>query len=562
MQKAYKALTDETARANLKRYGHPDGPQGYSVGVALPKWLLNKNDGQAQVLILLGILLIGIMIPGAAVLYYLSRSEKFTTQGVKRDTLGRIAHMMSGKESLSATKVLPILVTCAEYTDMKYGGADKAEALQTLARDLKKVIEREEKIKDPKDMAKWLKRHPCVVKAHMLLLAYLDNSVAIPACLREDAEYIVKAAPLLLEEMVKFALMPHQKTGLGVLRPALSCLEVAQSVVRGVPLSTRKTLSGMAGKGADLSQLMQLPGIDEDACRALSKAGVKSLRELMALELGEARTMLQGNTKLGDGEVDAAVAALGEIPHVHVDWAYHTPGCAEVLAGDLSSLAVRLCVWRRGAPEKGTSPSAPRALTSARFPAPKAEAWHVYMADEQRNLLILKSRAMVALQEEFNPDEGSDESDGAGASGRGKGGDDDEEPPPLPRGGKQLEMMIRTPGPGTYRWTLFVECDSWLGVGLKFPVEIVVGKPQEADKPRAKPKAKPKASAAASEIEEDGEGESEDESEAEEVNDEDDCISSEEYEEDEWMEDSDSDSDDEGLQMKKGHVADGSVLTK
>ena len=53
MQKAYKALTDETARANLKRYGHPDGPQGYSVGVALPKWLLNKNDGQAQVLILL-----------------------------------------------------------------------------------------------------------------------------------------------------------------------------------------------------------------------------------------------------------------------------------------------------------------------------------------------------------------------------------------------------------------------------------------------------------------------------------------------------------------------------
>jgi translocation protein SEC63 len=299
VQKAYKALTDETARANLKRYGHPDGPQGYSVGVALPKWLLNKNDGQAQVLILLGILLIGIMIPGAAVLYYLSRSEKFTTQGVKRDTLGRIAHMMSGKESLSATKVLPILVTCAEYTDMKYGGADKAEALQTLARDLKKVIEREEKIKDPKDMAKWLKRHPCVVKAHMLLLAYLDNSVAIPACLREDAEYIVKAAPLLLEEMVKFALMPHQKTGLGVLRPALSCLEVAQSVVRGVPLSTRKTLSGMAGKGADLSQLMQLPGIDEDACRALSKAGVKSLRELMALELGEARTMLQGNTKLG-----------------------------------------------------------------------------------------------------------------------------------------------------------------------------------------------------------------------------------------------------------------------
>jgi translocation protein SEC63 len=28
---AYKALTDEVARENYKKYGHPDGPQAMSV---------------------------------------------------------------------------------------------------------------------------------------------------------------------------------------------------------------------------------------------------------------------------------------------------------------------------------------------------------------------------------------------------------------------------------------------------------------------------------------------------------------------------------------------------
>eukprot|EP00793_Prasinoderma_coloniale_P001197 PRCOL_00006188-RA len=552
IQKAYKALTDETARANLKRYGHPDGPQGYSVGVALPSWLLDKNEGQAQVLILLGILLVGIIAPGAAAVFYLNRSEKYTTQGVKRDTLGRIAHSMRGKIDLSITKVLPILVCCSEYTDMKYGSAAKAEALQMLARDLKTAIERDEKIKDPKDLAKWMKRHPCVVKAHLLLLAYLNGS-KIPEILQEDAEFIVKAAPLLLEEMVKFAMSPQPQTGLGVLRPALSCLEASQSIVRGVPISSRKLDGG--GKGKDLSPLLQLPHVTEDTIRQLQKANVRTLKDLMDLELDEARAKLE-TTKLAPEEVDAAMVALGEIPHVHVDVAFATPGCSEVQANDLSSLYVRLCVWRRQSKPGVKGGSAPTAIRSARFPAPKAEAWHVYMADAKRNILILKSRAVIEAAEELNPaeEEGVAESTSNGVD------DDEDEPPPVPKGGKQLEMMIRAPGPGEYSWDLIVECDSWIGVGLHLPVRVKVGQQQAADAVRAKPKPKRAKAAAEStggEIEED---EEEDEEDDPVHNDEDDCISSEEYEDDEWMEDSDS--DDEGLQMKKGHVADASQLTK
>ncbi len=37
ISKAYQALTDEDIRNNYEQYGHPDGKQGYSINIALPK---------------------------------------------------------------------------------------------------------------------------------------------------------------------------------------------------------------------------------------------------------------------------------------------------------------------------------------------------------------------------------------------------------------------------------------------------------------------------------------------------------------------------------------------
>ena len=42
MTKAYKALTDDEVRNNYLQYGHPDGKQTFSMGIALPKGLVKK----------------------------------------------------------------------------------------------------------------------------------------------------------------------------------------------------------------------------------------------------------------------------------------------------------------------------------------------------------------------------------------------------------------------------------------------------------------------------------------------------------------------------------------
>ncbi|KAF8306252.1 hypothetical protein DL93DRAFT_2065614 [Clavulina sp. PMI_390] len=44
LTKAYKALTDETVRENLRLYGNPDGKQDFKVGIALPPWVIESSN--------------------------------------------------------------------------------------------------------------------------------------------------------------------------------------------------------------------------------------------------------------------------------------------------------------------------------------------------------------------------------------------------------------------------------------------------------------------------------------------------------------------------------------
>ncbi|KAG8238960.1 hypothetical protein J437_LFUL018683 [Ladona fulva] len=41
---AYQALTDEDARRNWEKYGNPDGPGAMSFGIALPSWIVEKEN--------------------------------------------------------------------------------------------------------------------------------------------------------------------------------------------------------------------------------------------------------------------------------------------------------------------------------------------------------------------------------------------------------------------------------------------------------------------------------------------------------------------------------------
>ena len=60
LTKAYKTLTDEEVRRNVLEYGHPDGKQSVSIGLALPAWIIDSHNN-IWVLGLYGILFGGFL---------------------------------------------------------------------------------------------------------------------------------------------------------------------------------------------------------------------------------------------------------------------------------------------------------------------------------------------------------------------------------------------------------------------------------------------------------------------------------------------------------------------
>jgi translocation protein SEC63 len=77
ISKAYKALTDEVSRMNYEKYGHPDGPQGMNMGVALPSWMFNK-DRKTAPLLLLGLVGGFILLPLAVTSYYMLKGDHYS----------------------------------------------------------------------------------------------------------------------------------------------------------------------------------------------------------------------------------------------------------------------------------------------------------------------------------------------------------------------------------------------------------------------------------------------------------------------------------------------------
>jgi translocation protein SEC63 len=59
--KAYKVLTDEEAKRNYEEFGHPDGKQAFSLGLALPIWLIQENN--SSLILLIYTILFGIGFP-------------------------------------------------------------------------------------------------------------------------------------------------------------------------------------------------------------------------------------------------------------------------------------------------------------------------------------------------------------------------------------------------------------------------------------------------------------------------------------------------------------------
>ncbi|QLQ81412.1 hypothetical protein HG537_0F01730 [Torulaspora globosa] len=79
ISKAYEALTDEITKANYLTYGHPDGPQSVSHGIAIPSFLVDR--AASPLVVLAYLVLLSVVLPYFVSKWW-SRTRSFTKKGI------------------------------------------------------------------------------------------------------------------------------------------------------------------------------------------------------------------------------------------------------------------------------------------------------------------------------------------------------------------------------------------------------------------------------------------------------------------------------------------------
>ncbi|RMZ57290.1 hypothetical protein APUTEX25_004124 [Auxenochlorella protothecoides] len=399
ISKAYQALTDETSRENYQKYGHPDGPQAYSVSVALPEWFFSKDKNTAPI-ILLVLLFGGIVLPLGLAAWYLTRSNKYTGPNqLLHETIMLYAQdpRYGVKESQALARIPDTLVCAMEFILMPNAPGQNA-ALDDLRRRVLFLHP------DLKEKSQFWKRRASIVKAHLLVLAHLSRE-PIPAALTKDANFILQKCPALLKELVGIACVPRVQPGYGWLAPALGSVEMMQHLVQAVPIQARKGGKGGEGSG----NLLQLPGFDSDVLRRLVKKKVKTLADLRALAPEERAAALRDAGLESEDQVESVETALAALPtlwdraEVTDEAGEAADGDASVLAGEVLTLRVRLALTRAAHAVPGFDSDTIRGASSLayapQYPFPKEEAWYFILGDTSANAAMCLIRASLVAAE-------------------------------------------------------------------------------------------------------------------------------------------------------------------
>ena len=292
MTKAYKALTDEEIRNNYLQYGHPDGKQSFSMGIALPKIIVQEGSGKF-VLLFYGILL-GVLLPYAVGKWWYG-TQALTKEKVLVASAGKL--FREYKEDMSEGGVLGAISTGSEYQEVLKGG----KAIAGLATVEKAVTAQnllsESEGRQLKDVEDRVRR-----KALSLLWAYLARLDLDDPTLRDEKYEVAPVAFRLNDSLTSISL------AFGAVAPLLATLHTSQNLIQAVSPHS--------------SPLLQLPYITPGMANAMQAPGTRSpltVRKFMALPETARRKLC---SDLSDAEYSSALQVARQMPYLDVAKAF------------------------------------------------------------------------------------------------------------------------------------------------------------------------------------------------------------------------------------------------
>ncbi|KAM3741671.1 hypothetical protein ACB098_07G014000 [Castanea mollissima] len=464
ISKAYQALTDPISRENFEKYGHPDGRQGFQMGIALPQFLLDI-DGASGGILLLWIVGVCILLPLVVAVVYLSRSSKYTGNYVMHQTLS--AYYFYMKPSLAPSKVMDVFVKAAEYMEIPVRRTD-TEPLQKLFMLVRSELNLDLKnIKQ--EQTKFWKQHPALVKTELLIQAQLTRESAAlqESTLQGDFRRVLELAPRLLEELMKMAVIPRNSQGHGWLRPAIGVVELSQCIIQAVPLSARKSIGGSA---EGIAPFLQLPHFSEAVIKKIARKKVRTFQDLQEMSLEERSELLAQVAGFSPAEVQDVEMVLEMMPSITVEVTCETEGEEGIQEGDIVTVHAWVTLKRANG-LIGALPHAPY------YPFHKEENYWFFLADPGSNNVWFSQK--VSFMDEAAAITAASKSieetmEGSGATVKETSVAVREAIEKV-KGGSRLVMgKLQAPAEGNYNLTSYLLCDSWIGCDRKTNLKLKI----------------------------------------------------------------------------------------
>lgn len=476
LTKAYKALTDEEIRNNYLQYGHPDGKQSFSIGIALPKLIVMEGNGK-YVLLVYGALL-GVLLPYIVGKWWYG-SQRYTKERVLVASAGNI--FREYKDDITDGGIVSALSSGEEFKDMLRG----SHAESGLAKLEKKVLAEENSFLSAKDR-ETLKQmdNSTRRKTLALLWAYLGRVDLGDATL--DAEKF-EAAPIALSLGEAFTAI---SLAFGNLRPILGAFQASQNLIQAVSPGS--------------SPLLQLPNFTSAVVKSVEGEHTKdhmTVQQFMKMPEDQRRSLTVGAGLLSEKQYADAITVARQLPVLDVSKAFFKvmgekvitpsslvqlvvkarfipPGCADVPAVnevDLEDIDpdeddLEALMGRKPAKNRTTKlvngkkvetkvetiqPPLAHAPYLARDHSPR---WHIFLADAKQGKMAVPPFTFTTFDKPIHDEAGK------------------------PTFNVQtLKMQFQAPPQvGDFTFVMHMICDSYLGLDTKMEITLHIDDPAKA----------------------------------------------------------------------------------
>lgn len=314
ISKAYQALTDEDVRNNYIQFGNPDGKQGFSINIALPKAIV--SDGNGKYIILIYFALFGVLLPYLVGSWWYGTLRR-SKEGVLMESANRL--FKEYQDNIDEGGVVAALSNGKEFEDLFKG--DKADA--GLSKIESKVMASDELSPKEKKKLEDVESGPRR-KALALLWAYIARIELGDATL-EKAKFQVAPIAHALNKSFNAIALAYMNTA-----PLLASYFASQRLIQAIPPKA--------------SPLYQLPHFNSAVVQAVEGDSRvhTTVQAFMDQPDAKRRSLVVGKGLLTDAQYKESIAYAKQLPYLRVTKAFFkVTGEKFIIPSSLVTLVVK-----------------------------------------------------------------------------------------------------------------------------------------------------------------------------------------------------------------------------